>query len=242
MTVFSANTGFLWPDLPFADRILQAARQGFGAVEFHDEVQNHDPDQIAARLAVAGLPVLGLNTRMGPSAGCAAIPGQEVQAQADFDAALQIADRLDARAIHVLSGKTDAPDRLDVLAAALGRFACQTDRMLLIEPLAPVAVPGYALDRIGQAAQIVAQVGAANVRVMFDTFHIAATEPDLVATYSRYQGLIGHVQIASPGDRGAPYDNALIRDFVTLIARDVIGCEWRDAASDAVCPSWFAAP
>lgn len=238
MTIFSANTGFLWPDIPFADRILEARNQGFGAIEFHDEAQSADLDLIAERLAQTGLPLVGMNTRMGETAGCAAIPGEEIQAQADFDAALAIADRLDARAIHIMSGKTDAPNRVDVLVTALTRFASQTDRTLLIEPLAPVAVPGYALSRIATAAQVVARVGAPNVKIMFDTFHIAATETDIVDAYAQYRDHIGHVQIAAPEDRGAPHDNALIRDFVTMIDRDFIGCEWRDHASTTICPRW----
>jgi len=238
MTIYSANTGFLWPDLAFADRIFHAERQGFGAIEFHDEAQSSDLNLIAALLAQSGLPLLGLNTRMGETAGCAAIPGQEKQAQADFTAALAVADRLNARAIHVMSGKTDAPDRLDVLVAALTRFAAQTDRTLLIEPLAPVALPGYALNTIAAASQVVARVAAPNVKIMFDTFHIAATEPDIIDAYARYKDQIGHVQIASPDDRGAPHDNALIRDFVGSIDRDYIGCEWRDSGSSADCPQW----
>lgn len=237
MTIFSANLGFLWPELPFADRILKAKKQGFGAIEFHDEAQNADVHLIADRLAQAGLPLLGLNTRMGETAGCAAIPGQEKQAQADFDVALAIAERLDARSIHVMSGETDAPNRLEVLAAALTRFASQTDRTLLIEPLAPIALPGYALNRIAAAAQVVALTAAPNVKIMFDTFHISATETDIPAAYARHKDDIGHVQIASPNDRGAPHDNALIRDFLTMIDRDFIGCEWRDCAA-AATPLW----
>jgi hydroxypyruvate isomerase len=35
---FSANTGFLWKDRPFLQRIRAAAASGFDAVEFHDEL------------------------------------------------------------------------------------------------------------------------------------------------------------------------------------------------------------
>lgn len=236
--VFSANTGFLWPALPFPERILQAARQGFGAIEFHDEAQSNDLGLIEDRLAQAGLPLLGLNTHMAQTMGCAAIPGQDAAAQADFEAALAVAEHLNARAIHVLSGRTDAPDRLDVLARALKRFSDQTDKLLLIEPLAPVAVAGYALGTIHDAAQVVSQVGADNVKIMFDSFHIDATEAELSATYMRYKDQIGHVQIAACGHRGAPHQDARIREFVSGIDCTYIGCEWRDDMSDAICPDW----
>ena len=86
---FSANTGFLYKDLPFLDRIRAAAAAGFDAVEFHDEAQGADPAALAAALAETGLPVCGLNVRMGETSGCAAIPGAEAQARADIDAAVR---------------------------------------------------------------------------------------------------------------------------------------------------------
>ena len=55
---FSANTGFLFKDLPFLERIAAAAAAGFDAVEFHDEAQGTDPERLAAALAEAGLPVV----------------------------------------------------------------------------------------------------------------------------------------------------------------------------------------
>ena len=62
---------------------------------------------MAAVLAETGLPVLGLNTRMGDTSGCAAVPGAEAQARADIDAAVRVADAVGAGAIHVLSGKAE---------------------------------------------------------------------------------------------------------------------------------------
>ena len=94
--------------MPFLERIGAAAAAGFDAVEFHDEAQGADPDALAAALAETGLPVCGLNVRMGDTAGCAAIPGAEAQARADIDAAVAVADAVGAGAIHVLSGRTDA--------------------------------------------------------------------------------------------------------------------------------------
>ena len=95
---FSANTGFLYKELPFLDRIRAAAAAGFDAVEFHDEAQGADPGALAAALAETGLPVLGLNVRMGETSGCAAIPGAEAQARADIDAAARVAEATSAPA------------------------------------------------------------------------------------------------------------------------------------------------
>ena len=71
---FSANTGFLWKERPFLERIARAGACGFDAVEFHDEAQREGLDDVRAALRDAGLPVIGINTAMGETAGCAAIP------------------------------------------------------------------------------------------------------------------------------------------------------------------------
>ena len=123
---FSANTGFLYKELPFLDRIRAAAAAGFDAVEFHDEAQGADPAALAAALAETGLPVCGLNVRMGETSGCAAIPGAEAQARADIDAAAAVAEATGAGAIHVLSGKAEGAAARACLVGnlryALGRF------------------------------------------------------------------------------------------------------------------------
>lgn len=39
---FSANTGYLWKELPFLDRIRSAKKYGFHSVELHDEAHFED--------------------------------------------------------------------------------------------------------------------------------------------------------------------------------------------------------
>ena len=85
--LFSANTGYLFRDLPFLERIRAAASHGFDGVEFHDEAQSADRVQLQEVLAETDLPVRGLNIRMGDTAGCAAIPDMQDQARRDIDAA-----------------------------------------------------------------------------------------------------------------------------------------------------------
>ena len=131
---FSANTGFLYRDLPFPDRIRAAAAAGFDAVEFHDEAQDADPGQLAAVLAEAGLPVLGLNTRMGDTSGCAAIPGAEAQARADIDAAVRVAQAVGAGAIHVLSGKAEGEAARACLIRTLRHALDVFDGRILMSP------------------------------------------------------------------------------------------------------------
>ena len=243
---FSANTGFLWPELSFLDRIRSAAAAGFDAVEFHDEGQGTDPGLLRAVLEETGLPVLGLNVLMGPTSGCAAIPGAEDQARADFDAACRIADRVDAAAIHVLSGKTGAPQARATLIANLHHALERTHRTLLIEPLCRAAMPGYFLHDLDQTAAIVAEVGHPRLKILFDCYHIETEHGDCLMRFRTVTPLVGHVQIAGVPGRHEPGTGGL--DYRRILPRmqrhgyaGAFGCEYRPRTTTDAGLGWLAA-
>ncbi len=233
---FSANTGFLFKELPFLERIGAAAAAGFDAIEFHDEAQGADPGRLAAALADAGLTVCGLNTRMGDTAGCAAIPGSEARARADIDAAVAVANAVDAGAIHVLSGRTDAVaargSLIENLRYALDRF----DRTILIEPISRAAMPGYFLFDLGQAEGILSEVAHPRLRIMFDCYHIEMQHGDCLNRFVGVADRVGHVQIASVPGRNEPTQGDL--DYGLQLPRMVcagyagaFGCEYHALSS-----------
>ena len=87
---FSANTGYLWKELPFLDRIRSAKKYGFHSVELHDEAHFEDLGDLKSLLKEVGLPVNSMNIRMGPSFGCAAIPDRQHIAQQDIREAARL--------------------------------------------------------------------------------------------------------------------------------------------------------
>ena len=233
---FSANTGFLYRDLPFPDRIRAAAAAGFDAVEFHDEAQDADPGLLAAVLAEAGLPVLGLNTRMGDTSGCAAIPGAEAQARADIDAAVRVALAVGAGAIHVLSGKAEGEAARACLIRNLRHALDVFDRGILIEPICRAAIPGYFLHDLDQAAAILADVGEPRLRILFDCYHVETQHGQCLERFLGVAGLVGHVQIASVPGRNEPTLGGL--DYGAILPAMVgagyagaFGCEYRPLVS-----------
>jgi hydroxypyruvate isomerase len=224
----SANTGYLFTDLSFPDRIRAAAAAGFDAVEFHDEVQTGDGPAIAAALAATGLPVLSLNARMGRGFGCAALPGQEETALADFRDALAAAEAVGSRAIHVMAGTGDGSAA--VLAANLARFADMTDRQVLVEPISQARVPGYVLSRVDDAARLLDVARRPNLGILMDVYHVLAEGDDPADLIARHGDRIAHVQIASFPARGAPGGEgpdyrALIPAF-RAAGLDALGCEY----------------
>ena len=225
--MIAANTGFLFKDLPFLDRIRAAAEAGFDAVEFHDEAQSHDLADVRAALADAGLPLLGLNARMGATAGSAGVPGEDAQARADIETAIEIARALGGKAVHVLAGKPDDTEEAwstyrDNLAFAADRAG---DLTILIEPLCAKAMPGYLLPSVARAASVIEWLGREEVRIMFDVFHVAGNGDDIAATFASYERFIGHVQIADPETRHEP-SAKLVSDIRGMGWDGALGAEY----------------
>lgn len=212
---YAANLGFLWNDRPLAEGVYAAAAAGFDAVECHFPF---DDDLSAARAALedTGLPMLGLNTRRGDVAagdfGLAAGPGRADEARDAVDQAIAAADVLGARAVHVMAGRfgDDPAARhayIDTLSYAAE--ASPTGLAILIEPINRTDVPSYHLSTLEAAAEVIENVNAPNVKIMFDAYHCAMTEPPVLSAFRKHLGNIAHVQIAACPGRGEPDQGAL---------------------------------
>ncbi len=210
MTKFSANLGFLWADRPLPDAIRAAKAAGFDAVECHWPYEKPAGD-VAAALAETGLEMLSLNTRRGDvlagDNGLSAIPARIGEARAAIDEAMAYAVAIKTRKIHVMAGNAEGPDAHETFAANLA-YACDLAAPLgitiLIEALNKYDAPGYFLKTTSQAKAIIEQVGAQNLRLMFDCYHVQLMEGDLSHRLADLQPLIGHIQFASVPDRGTP--------------------------------------
>lgn len=243
MTIeFSANLGFLWKDRPFLERIRAARAAGFSLVEFHDDAQREDVE--AVRAALDGVRVVGLNVRMGATAGCAALLGAEDEAQEDIAAAIGTARALGAGAVHVLSGKTDEMGAAGRLKARLREASAAAPELtILIEPIGPRSMPGYFLQTVEQAADILAAVAAPNVKIMFDCFHVQRAGGDVLARFRAHRALIGHVQIAGGFTRNEPDRGELDYRFLLPAFRDAgytgsFGCEYVPETTVEAGLSW----
>lgn len=238
MTAFSANLGFLWADRSLPDAVRAAAAAGFDAVECHWPY-DVDPAEVRTALAETGLPMLGLNTKRGEARvgdnGLAALPGREVEALAAIDEAIGYAAAIEARNVHVMAGVAagDAAHRTFVenLAVACHR-ASRHGIGILIEPLNAYDAPGYFLSSTTQARTIIDEVGAPNLRLMFDCYHVQLSEGDLTHRLVDLLPLIGHVQFAGVPDRGDPSRGEVAYDhiFATLDGlgyRAPLGAEYK---------------
>jgi hydroxypyruvate isomerase len=237
MPRFAANLGHLFTERPLLKRFGAAAAAGFTAVElqFPYDVA---PAAVKAELERHGLTPLGVNTPQCPEFGLAALPGRERDFDAAFRRALDYVVAIGGRAIHCMAGVVPVEQRpaaemvfiknLSRAAAA----AAQADITLLIEPINPRDRPGYYLSHVEHAADLVGKIGAPNVRIQFDFYHIQIVGGDLIRRFEKYLPVIGHAQVAAVPTRHEP-DEGEINYPAVFAAMDrlgyagFIGCEYK---------------
>jgi len=243
---FSANLGFLWTELTLPDAIRAAAAAGFDAVECHWPY-DVPADAVVEALRETGLPMLGLNAVRGDVGenGLSALPGRGAEARAAVDQALAYAAATGTGAVHVMAGFAEGAAAHAAFVETL-RYACDRadGRKILIEPLNHYDAPGYFLRTTTQAEAIIAEVGAANLKLMFDCYHVQLMEGDVTHRLERLLGLIGHVQVASVPDRGAPDHGELHYPHVWEVLERLgweapVGAEYRPVGPTEATLGWM---
>jgi len=238
MTKFSANLGFLWTELPLPDAIRAAKQADFDAVECHWPYEVPVQD-INDALAETGLEMLGLNTVRGDvsvgESGLAALKGREGEARSAIDQSINYALEINTPNIHVMAGVASGPEAektfIENLAYATSQ-AASLDKTILIEPLNSFDAQGYFLQTSEQAKNIIEMVGAKNLKLMFDCYHIQIMEGDISRKLQALLPIIGHIQIASVPKRAEPDVGELNYKYIFELLSDFgynapIGAEYR---------------
>jgi hydroxypyruvate isomerase len=249
MTQFSANLGFLWTELPLPMAIAAAKAAGFAAVEAHWPYDT-PAEETARALREAGLRMLGINTVRGKPGenGLSALPGREAEARAAIDQALGYATAIGAGMVHVMAGCADGAEAHAVFVGNLAyaaQRAAECGITILIEALNRHDAPGYFLRTTDQACAIIHEVGAPNVKLMFDCYHVGRTEGDITTRFRALQPIIGHVQFASVPDRGPPDSGELNFGAIFAAIADAgwaapLGAEYRPTGPTSESLGWMA--
>ncbi len=209
MPRFTVNIGMLFAERPFLDRIAAARAAGFDHVECHFPY-DHPIADIKAALASANMRMNGLNTSPGNAGefGLAGVPGREADFRERFAQAAAYARGLGATMIHVMAGVAPAPERQRALSTYVANLRAAADGApdltLLLEPLNHRSRPGYLVNRSDHIAELIAEIGRPNVKLLFDVFHIQIMEGDILKRFERHQPIVGHVQIAAVPSRAEP--------------------------------------
>lgn len=257
MPRFAANLTLLYQEVPFLDRFKEAAADGFRGVECLFPYE-HPALEVRARLDAAGLTQVLFNAPPGDwsagERGLAALPGREVQFRDGLEQALDYADAIGCRQLHVMAGIPDAANPAHTPARCNDTFVANlahaTERAaahgvtIMIEPINPRDMPGYFLTRQAQAHEIRKTVGAANLKVQFDAYHCQIVEGDLAVKLRQFIGDIGHIQVAGVPARHEPDTGEVNYPFLFRLLDELgyagwVGCEYRPQGETRAGLGWL---
>ena len=211
---FSANLSFLFKDVPFSERFRRAADAGFGGVEFMWPGVD-GLDAVAEAVGETGLEVALFNFDAGDMAagdrGLAGDPDRRAQFRENVPVALELAARIGCPRLNALVGVhrpgLEVEAQLEEARANVAWAAEQARAQgasIMIEAVNSYENGPYLLDTTAKAIAFLDAVGANNVALQYDVYHMQRMEGNLSETITRLLPRIGHVQIADPPSRGEP--------------------------------------
>jgi len=242
MLRFTANLTMLFNEVGFLERFAQAARAGFKGAEFKDPFAHPKADVVAA-VRDSGLEPVLFNMPAGDWAGgergLGCVPGREREVREGVALTIEYARALGTKTINMLGGipPKDADralvrrtfvENLRYAAAELGKHGMR----LVIEPVNTYDSPGVFLTRTDQAADIIREVGAANLGIEYDVYQAQLMEGDLTNTLTRHMPLIWHMQVADVPSRAEPGTGEINYEHVLGVIDRLgyagwIGCDYR---------------
>ncbi|CAG4898033.1 2-oxo-tetronate isomerase [Paraburkholderia saeva] len=254
MPRFAANLTMMYREHAFPDRFRAAATDGFKGVEFQFPY-DYPAAELAARLNASGLKQVLFNGPPGDLAkgdrGLASLPGREDEFRRSVDTALDYAQALGCKQIHLMAGivapDADPGQHRDVYLKNLAYGASQAAMhgvTVMIEPINTRDMPGYFLNRQHDARQICREVGAANLKVQFDFYHCQIVEGDLTVKLREMMPDIGHIQIASVPDRHEPDSGEINCGYILRLLDSLeyagwVGCEYVPAGNTSDGLGWL---
>tara|TARA_R110002110_G_scaffold261322_6_gene477144 strand:+ start:14666 stop:15451 length:786 start_codon:yes stop_codon:yes gene_type:complete len=255
MPRFCAHLGYLFTELPLEERFGAARKEGFSGIEhpapygfgvtaFRDAARAHDltVPQIAAP---GGKPGNG-------EKGLACLPGRASDFRDSVRKGMDAAITIGAPMLHTLAGIIPDGETADKCRDTyLTNIAWATEQCaeagltLIIEPISNQANPGFFLDNPLFAAELIRELGNAGPGMLFDTYHAAATDIDILTFFESHLNIISHVQVSDfpgrhePGTGTLPFD-----DFFKLLDHlnypGWVGCEYKPATDTSSGLGWAA--
>ena len=254
MPRFAANLSMMFNEVPFLERFAAAADAGFKGVEYlfpydlpaeaiEEQLRKHHLDNVLFNLPPG-------NWAAGER-GIACLPGREEEFRKSVGDAVTYAVRLKVARVHAMAGL--APSGADAAllratyVANLKYAAAECARhgiMLLIEAINTRDIPGFYLNTQAQAYGILQEVGAPNLKMQVDLYHMQIMEGDLEMKLRKYTAECGHIQIASVPKRNEPDAGEVAYSHLFGVLDEIgykgwVGCEYRPAGKTVDGLNWF---
>ena len=254
MPRFAANLSMLFTEAPFIERFERAARAGFREVEFLFPYA-HPIAELKAVLAAHDLSVVLHNLPAGNwdagDRGMACDPARVAEFRDGVAIGVEYASALGSPNLHCMAGKAPAgvPDAAlrQTFVANLRYAAGEAKKKglkLLIEPINHFDIPGYYISRSNQALGIIDEVGADNLYLQYDIYHMQRMEGELAATMAKHLDRIAHIQLADNPGRNEPGTGEINYPFLfahldKIGYRGAIGCEYKPATTTEAGLGWL---
>ena len=252
MPKFCANLTFLYTELDFMPRLAAAAKSGFRGVEYMSPYE-YPKDELAEALRKHNLTQVLFNLPAGDWAkgerGIACHPDRVGEFQDGVGKAIEYASALGCKQVNCLAGICpDAPeDRQRAAFVSNLKFASlklkEAGVKLLIEPINTRDIPGFYLNRSRQALELIDEVGADNIFLQYDIYHMQVMEGDLARTIEENLARIPHMQLADNPGRNEPGTGEINYPFLfehidRVGYKGWIGCEYKPKAGTEAGLGW----
>lgn len=255
MPNFAANLTMLFNEIDFLDRFSAAREAGFKGVEYLFPY-DFDKQDLVDALQSNNLTQVLCNLPAGDwdagERGIATMPDRLDEFRESVNQAIEYATALGCRQVNCLAGI--APEGADPevlrttfvsnLSYAAGRLG-ESGIRLLIEPInTKVDMPGFYLSTTSQALDILKAVGADNLAIQYDIYHMQIMEGDLARTLQNNLSSIKHIQMADNPGRNEPGTGEINYPFLFSFLDRIgyqgwIGCEYRPATTTTEGLGWL---
>lgn len=254
MPRFAANLSMLFTEAPLPERLERAARAGFMAVEIQFPYET-SAEELQQALFCNELSLVLFNLPAGDWAagerGIACHPERVDEFRQGIDTALAYAAALGVPQLNCLTGirppQVPADTARHVLVNNLRYAALRLKAhglKLLIEPINTHDIPGFFLHGTRQALELIEEVGADNLFLQYDIYHMQRMEGDLANTLAANIEKIGHIQIADNPGRHEPGTGEI--NFGFLFAhldrigyKEWVGCEYKPSSTTEAGLGWL---
>jgi hydroxypyruvate isomerase len=242
MIRFAPNLTFLFTELPERERVAAAKAQGFDAVEWIFPYAL-PKDEVAKILSDSGVTnVYGVLPADwdNENYGWAGRPGAQDDFRRAAETGIAYAMAGGFQTLQVGHGLIpDGRERaecIDTVVENLAWICAQTKGLpfpIVIEPVTTHRRgKPFVLSTMAQAADVMDRVGADNLALVYDTYHLRLEEPGaLTAHFDLYKERIGYAQIGNVPGRHEPGTGEIDLDHIIAYIRDagydgVIGLEY----------------
>mgnify|MGYP000031645444 CR=1 FL=1 len=215
MLKFAANLSMLYTELPFLERFKAASENGFQYIEYLFPYE-WSPHVLAIQLKQHSLQQVLFNLPPGNwdrgERGIACLPDRINEFREGIDKAIEYANILDVKQLNCLAGlRPENFEYAEIWQTFINNITYAAQRLnehgitLLIEPInSKIDMPGFFIDTLDKALQVIDEVKLSNVKVQFDIYHMQIMQGDILRSLDNNLQHIQHIQFADCPGRHEP--------------------------------------